>query len=68
MAAAGVNRETATAALLATKGQAKLAIFMLLGNLDLSTASKLLTSHQGFISKALQQCPSQPVKSRQVQP
>ena len=68
MAAAGVNRETATAALLATKGQAKLAIFMLLGNLDLSTASKLLTSHQGFISKALQQCPSQPAKSRQVQP
>ncbi len=54
MEAADVNREAATAALQATKGQAKLAIFMLLGKLDLSTASKLLTSHQGFISEALQ--------------
>lgn len=68
MEAAGVNREAATAALQATKGQAKLAIFMLLGNLDLNTASELLTRHQGFISEALQNCPSQPAANRQVQP
>lgn len=53
MAAAEVDRETASAALAAADGKAKLAIFHLLSGLAITEAKRILQQADGYISKGL---------------
>lgn len=51
--ATGCSRSDAQAALSKSKGQAKLAIFMVLSRLSIETSQKILEENKGFLAQAL---------------